>query len=279
MASRSFWLVGLALLILSSAQAHLQPGICSLDASPRIVDVYPSSDRLPKNTLRFYIYFSAPMDETTVFSAISLNDANGRQIEGGFLNTTYGLWSPEGTRLTLLMDPGRVKSGLHASNMLGPALKKDERYTLSVETTARDRQGCPLVEAHSKTFEVSGRDNSVPNPSLWSISAPSAKSADRLKIETNEMIDHLSLAYRIRVLSSSGTPIPGRIEIGVEERSWFFTPNTRWDEDEYAIKVDPILEDVAGNRVSGLFDAPPEARNGKQPKPSYIQFYSVADPD
>lgn len=219
------------------------------------------------------------MDEATVFPAISLNDATGLQIEGGFLKTADGLWSPEGTRLTLLMDPGRVKTGLHASNMLGSALKQDERYTLSIETTAKDRKGCPLVEAHSKTFEVSGRDRSVPNPSLWSISAPSARSVERLKIETNEMIDHVSLAFRLRVLSSSGAPIPGRIDIGAEEREWIFTPNTPWDDAEYTIKVDPVLEDIAGNRMSGLFDQPLEARDGQKSKPIYIRFYTIADPD
>ncbi|MEL7042962.1 MAG: hypothetical protein AAGL90_15690 [Pseudomonadota bacterium] len=278
MALRQFLLAALSLLILSSAQAQLGPDTCSLDASPSVMEVYPSSDRLPQNTLRFYIYFSAPMDEATVFPAISLNDANGRLVEGAFLKAD-DLWSPDRTRLTLLMDPGRVKTGLHASDMLGPALKEDERYTLLIGNSARNRMGCALDEAHSKFFGVSGRDSSVPNPLLWSINAPRAESVDGLKIETNEMIDHLSLAYRIRVLSSSGVPIPGRIDIGAEEREWTFTPKTPWEDAEYTIKVDPVLEDIAGNRLSDLFDQPLKARDGQKSKPSYIQFYTVAGPD
>lgn len=276
--SGPYWLVGLSFLTVSSAQAHLGSNSCFPGALPNVVDVYPTSDRLPENTLRFYIYFSAPMDRASVFSAISLNDRNGQNIENGFLKNVNDLWSPDGTRLTLLMDPGRVKTGLYANDAFGQALKAGGRYTLSIGTTATSNQGCPLSEPHLKTFEVSDRDQSVPNPLFWSIAAPDAGSFDSLKIEMSEMIDHLSLAYRIRVLSSSDAPIPGRIDIGAEERAWYFTPHNSWDDDEYTIRVDPVLEDIAGNRMTGLFDRPVDADQDTMPKPRYIQFNPVSAP-
>ena len=277
--TRPHWLVSLVLLTFPSAKAHPESSNCSAGVLPVVTDVYPSSNQLPENILRFYIYFSSPMDEATVSSAVSLNDMAGDEVEGVFLHISNALWSPDKTRLTLIMDPGRVKTGLVASEKYGSAIKSGKRYILTVGTEARDIFGCPLEAKFSKPFEVSGRDETTPNPLLWSIAAPNSGSVDWLKIEMNEMIDHVSLAYRIRVFSSSGDTILGKIDLGFEEREWYFTPSQPWSEEEYTIKIDPVLEDVSGNRMMGLFDQPLGRSSEKQPEQVHIRFQALSEAD
>jgi len=105
---------------------------CEAGAPARVLEIYPTSDTLPENILRFYVYFDAPMRKETVFPEIVLEDEKGTAIDGVFLANRYSLWSPDGTRLTLLLDPGRVKTGLEASADLGLAIENGHRYSLVV---------------------------------------------------------------------------------------------------------------------------------------------------
>ena len=49
-----------------------------------VTHIYPSSDRLPENLLRFYIHFSTPMSRGEAYRHIHLRDADGRELEGRF---------------------------------------------------------------------------------------------------------------------------------------------------------------------------------------------------
>ena len=64
-----------------------------------------------------------------------------------------------------------------------------------------------------------------------------------------------ALALRcLWVKDAGGAPIPGRVVVGPEERSWFFHLDYPWDEAGYQIGVDPSLEDLAGNLPGRVFD-------------------------
>ena len=38
------------------------------------------------------------------------------------------------------------------------------------------------------------------------------------------------------------------------ERSWAFVPDRPWGDDDLELRVDPILEDLAGNSIARVFD-------------------------
>jgi len=222
--------------------------------------VYPTADTLPENLLRFYIYFSRPMQREDILSSVYLADGNGNRLEGVFLDNRFDLWSPDSTRLTLLFDPGRVKTGLVAHNAMGRALKPEQHYQLVVDTTAKDADGCGLGSNFRKAFEVTKADYTAPDIDSWTISQPGKDSKDALAVDLNGPMDHVSLAYRIRVKAGTGQSVPGRIALAQQEQQWRFVPNQPWSHGPYQLVVNPVLEDVAGNRITGLFDQPSLAR-------------------
>lgn len=217
--------------------------------------VYPTADTLPENLLRFYIYFNQPMKTEDTLSHVYLTDENGKRLEGVFLANKVNLWSPDRKRLTLLFDPGRVKTGLVAHNTLGRALQAGSTYQLIVDAGAINQKPCSSI--YTKKFTVAAPNYEKPGINRWRISQPAKNTKQPLTIKFNVPIDHTSLAYRIRVKNSVGENVSGLIDIGSQEQEWIFTPNNNWSEKEiYTLSVDPILEDIVGNRITGLFDQP-----------------------
>ena len=74
--------------------------------------VYPSTNTLPENQLKFYVHFSAPMSRGEAYQRIRLLDEQGKPLALPFLEIDEELWDREWKRLTLLFDPGRIKRGL-----------------------------------------------------------------------------------------------------------------------------------------------------------------------
>ncbi|MEL7218322.1 MAG: hypothetical protein AAGK01_07815 [Pseudomonadota bacterium] len=102
------------------------------------MDVYPTAQLLPENLLRFYVYYPRAMSASAGLSDIRLLDSYGRPMDGVFLPTREDLWSQNRQRLTVLLDPGRVKTGLDASEALGRALRSAQSYTLEVSSASLD---------------------------------------------------------------------------------------------------------------------------------------------
>ena len=223
------------------------------------VEIYPTAAEVPENLLRFYVYFPRPMAPGGGLQDVRLLDARGVPVNGVFLPTTQELWSPDRTRLTLLLDPGRVKSGLAAHEAMGRALVPGVSYTLVVSGAAEDAAGCALGADIMHTFSVTDPDFEIPKPGAWSFSAPRIGSLDPVQVDLGSPHDHLSMAYRLRIMDADGTILPGRIALGPDEKSWLFTPRRPWEDATYELVVDERLEDLAGNRPGGLFDRPTSA--------------------
>ena len=239
-----------------------------------VSDIYPTADQLPENLLRFYIYFSEPMSRENILSSISLLDSQGEEIPEVFLDNRYDLWSPDGTRLTLLLDPGRVKTGLVAHNRLGRAFVAGESYQLRIDAPL-DAHGCELAASHTKNFIALPEYTTAPDIDQWQTNQPKVATNEPLSISLGRMIDHLSLAYRIRVQDLEGNAIRGALELAENEQVWRFTPSAPWQAQDYQIAIDATLEDVAGNRLSGLFDQPPSDGELEVPPNKYFIFFSA----
>ena len=123
-------------------------------ATTSVTQIYPSADVLPENTLKFYVHFSAPMSRGHSYDHIRLLDEANRPVELPFLELAEELWSPDMLRLTLLMDPGRIKREVKPIEDLGPALIAGHRYSLLIARTLRDAHGQPLRQAFVKHFTV-----------------------------------------------------------------------------------------------------------------------------
>ena len=224
---RLFLIAGLAAILVAGPMRACEGGRTTVS------DVYPSGTKLPENLLRFYIYFSTPMSQDTIGPAIDLLDSEGRPVDGVFLPGRFDLWSTDRTRLTRLLDPGRVKTGLQANLALGRVLVPGETYHLQVSENARDARGCELAASHRVTFEATKADLSPPSPAEWELIPPKAGTREPLTVARDGAVDHLSLAYKLRVIGPDGAPVPGRSDLGESETDWLFTPSVPWQDTAY----------------------------------------------
>ena len=238
--------------------AFLAAGSLAQAACPAAtgVDIYPTANVLPENLLRVYVYYPRPMSADAGLQHVRLLNGDGVALAGVFLTNRADLWSPDRRRLTLLLDPGRVKTGLIANENLGRALIAGESYMLEVSGSALDTAGCPLGIDTRHSFAVENVDTDPPKPARWAILTPRAHGTDTLRVVLGSAHDHLSMAFRLRVLDKDGNTVPGAIALGPAEELWEFTPRALWTASRYTLAIDERLEDLAGNRPGSLFDKP-----------------------
>src|SRR5262245_17514915 len=216
--------------------------------------VYPSADTLPENLLKFYVHFTAPMSRGNIYDYIRLRDESGKDVELPFLEIGEELWDTTMTRLTLIIDPGRIKRGVRPLEEIGPALEAGRSYTLAIEREWRDGAGNPLKESFQKVFKVAPPDREPPDPALWKIEAPQAGSRDRLAVIFPEPMDHALAQRLIRVAGEPGGILEGKVSLEDQERRWTFTPDNVWRRGRYQLIIQTTLEDLAGNNIGKPFD-------------------------
>jgi hypothetical protein len=230
--------------------------IPKVDVKPTtVVDrVYPTTNVLPENQLKFYIHFSAPMARGFAYAHVSLIDQAGARVDVPFLEIGEELWDPSGRRFTLFFDPGRIKRGLLSQQELGIALHEGKRYTLVIDKGWKDADGRPLVADFRKTFTVGPADRKVVDVKSWSISKPVAGTRNALTVSFPEPMDHAILQRELEVFTSTGTAISGDVAVGANERSWLFTPDAAWKRGAYAVRVGTSVADLAGNMIDRPFE-------------------------
>jgi hypothetical protein len=226
-------------------------------AEPRtnITAVYPSAERLPENVLRFYIHFSAPMSRGEAYRHLKLIDVSTKKpVHAPFLELEEELWSPDGKRFTLLIDPGRIKRGLKPREMFGPVLVAGKSYELIVDRDWTDAHGNALASEFRRSFHAGPPDETMPNPKEWSIRPPRAGGREPLAVRFPEQLDSALAQRLIAVLDSDGKEVLGRVTIAEAETAWRFIPEAPWRLGTYRLAVGTELEDVAGNSVAAPFE-------------------------
>lgn len=224
-------------------------------AAPAVVaHVYPSSDELPENQLKFYLHFSASMSRGDSYEHIRLLRADGRADERAFLELPQELWDRDGKRFTLFLDPGRIKRGLKPREDLGPVLEAGKRYTLVIDRAWNDAEGNPLSESYRKTFRVLPPEETQPDPKTWKIAAPKAGTRAAVVMTSPKSLDHALLHRMLWITNERGAKVSGTIEVTRHETCWRFTPATPWQAGRYHLVADTQLEDLAGNNIARPFE-------------------------
>jgi len=216
--------------------------------------IYPSVDLLPENLLRLYIHFSAPMTRGHAWENLRLLDGAGRAVDMPFLELDEELWDRSGTRLTVFIDPGRIKRGVRPLEEIGPALSAGGSYVLEVLPEMEDAGGKPLRAGHRKTFRVGPPDREPLDPRSWNISAPRAGGKDPLVIGLGKPLDHGLLLSAFSIEGPDRAPVEGDAMTLDGERTWSFTPAEPWKSGEHAVAVSTTLEDPAGNAIGRPFE-------------------------
>lgn len=212
-------------------------------APSKVVRVQPSAGQVPANLLRLSIEFSTGI-EGPVLPRLALLVSDGKPLDQPFLEQE--LWSPSGRLLTVLMHPGRVKSGLKAREAFGPILTAGDEVTLTFD-------GRPIQH-----WYVGPADTDGPVTSAWRLSRVRFASRQPLVVTLDGPIDGRDGDY-LAIADSRGRRVDGRAVLKDGESTWTFTPRMPWRAGEYRLVARGTLEDPAGNRVNGHFETPADA--------------------
>jgi hypothetical protein len=241
-------------------------------ASTSLIQVTPSADQVPENLLKFYFTFSSAMSRGEVYDRVRLLKDDGKPVDLPFLRLGEELWDPTGTRLTVLIDPGRIKRGLRPREENGPVLEAGRRYTLVIDRGWPDADGDPLALEVRKSFRAGPADETQPDPRTWTIDRPSASTRQPLTITFPESLDRGLLASALDLVNLDGKPVAGRLEIKADETRWEFTPETAWAEGELQLLIDADLEDLAGNSILRPFEVDIQRDTPLRPEPKVIHL-------
>ena len=225
------WL-GATALAVALGSSHAQP------STLRVALVQPSGAEVPANLLRFSIRFEAQV-EGPMLRRLALLRADGMQIQEPFLEQE--LWSPDGKLLTVMMHPGRVKTGLIAHDERGPMLSPGEDVTLALD-------GQPI-----KQWRVGPANAVGPAVSGWKISAVRVGSSQPIVVTLNEPIDGRDADY-LAIADERDRRMAGRARLTNGESTWTFTPSEPWRPGAYKLVVRGTLEDPVGNRLGSNFE-------------------------
>jgi hypothetical protein len=223
---------------------------------PEVSQVFPSSDVLPENLLRFCVRFSRPMQRGRAEANVTVLRSDGSPAPDVLYRAPVELWDTSMTCLTILLDPGRLKRGVGPNRMLGPPLKVGERYILAVGPGMIDVHGRPLRQRFTKAFTVCEAVRAPIEIEDWRIVPPTADSRDPLDLTFPTPLDWAGLWQGITVVLEGGEQISGRVGIDQDETRWRFTPDAAWRAGLHSIRISPSLEDACGNTPYGAFDGP-----------------------
>jgi hypothetical protein len=237
----------------------------------QVAAVYPSADRLPENLLRLYLHFTGPMRRGEVYDHVKLLTEQGKPIESPFLEIGEELWDSSGRRLTLLLDPGRVKQGLKPHEDLGPVLEAGKGYVLVIDAGWHDAHGRPLGKEFRKSFRAEAAAEKAIDPAAWKLRPPKAGTRAPLAVTFPAPLDHALLERVVAVSGPGGQAVAGRAVVVAGETGWTFTPDADWAKGAYELVAGPELEDVAGNRIGRPFEVD-VWRQDETGRPAHLRF-------
>jgi hypothetical protein len=218
----------------------------------RVEAMYPSGDVLPSNLLRLYIYFSAPMTQGEADRRMHLLDEKGAELREVFLPGEE-LWDPQIRRLTMTLDPGRIKRGLTSNVAMGPPIVAGRSYTLVIDRAWPDARDVPLAEGFRKPFRGGPAERGKPDPAQWRVITPAARSSAALAVLFPKPMNYVLLQRMIEVVHDRQR-VEGAVTVDRNGARWLFTPREPWQTGDYRLSIDTALEDLAGNSIAQAFD-------------------------
>jgi len=205
-----------------------------------VVAVRPSGRSVPENLLRLSIVFAAP-PPSPVIPRLQLLRDDGTVVDSPF--DPQELWSPDGTILTVLFQPGRVKAGLIAHDTMGRALVVGKHVRLVMK-------GREIA-----SWDVTPASSEAPDPLRWTITPPQPGTRTPLLVTLDKPIDAMGRDL-VAVAGPDGRRVAGKATLSNGETRWTLVPKEAWRQGAYAIVVSAELEDSSGNRPGQRFEHP-----------------------
>ena len=143
---------------------------------------------------------------------------------GALLSTDYELWDGAHRRLTVLLDPARIKRGLAAHRQAGYPIRIGRPFRLVVDPGFRDARGAPLRSGAEKRYGVVADERRRVEPATGSAqprrATPSSPSRSVLTARSTMACSGIASG----VMGPDRRRVVGRGEVGPDERSWRLVP-------------------------------------------------------
>jgi hypothetical protein len=236
----------------------------SLDVSIRIS---PRSKVLPANTLRFYIHFPRSGDAHFDRDHLWLLNDKEQVVRDPFIILPQEPWSIDGCRLTVLMEPGRIKRGLGADATHEPTFVVGRTYSLVVTA---------LGETARHTFRVSDPVLEAVDETRWRVVPPTAGNLDPAVVHFDRVMDAALCEDEIGVQTPAGEVVQTRVSLTPNGTAARLIPSHPWRAGQHRLVVSERLEDVCGNRLGEALDH--ELGAGGPPRAGMLHFTSAARP-
>jgi hypothetical protein len=233
-----------------------------IQTSPEaLIRISPQAKVLPANTLRFYVHFPRPGEAHFDRDHLWLLNGNEQVVPDPFLILSHELWSVDGRRLTVLMEPGRIKRGLGADPSHEPALVVGRTYSVVIAA---------LGQTARHTFRVSDPVLRAVDETHWRLASPTVGSLDPAVVHFDRVMDTALCENEIGVLAPSGQVIQTRVSLAPDGTAARLTPSHPWRTGEHHLVASERLEDVCGNRLGEALDHDLDA--GGSPRAGMINF-------
>lgn len=223
------------------------------------VQVFPEADLLPANLLRFHLRFEQVLDEFNVNEDLRLIEFDGtteRVVENPFLDLNEGLWSANGLTLTVLLHPGRIKSGLASHKFLGPALREEYRYELQ----ARGNQEANRVVGKLgewfplKRFVTCNPINERIDLDNVTLCATHYVDRSMLSIQVGRVCDRLATENSLALVYNDKSVVDFDVFTDGTDTSIALSLPDGLQPGRYTIHFASDFEDACGNRFSEAFE-------------------------
>jgi hypothetical protein len=248
----------------STSETAALPGSAVTPAT-RIVRVTPTAAAWPANLLRVYLHFSGPMSRDSGVGQVVLRDDGGVEVTEAFLPLEADFWSPDHTRYTVFLDPGRVKRGILPNRQRGRALVSGRRYVLEVSSAWRDAHGRPLAGPFRHEFVAGPAIEKAMRVEDWQLGGVAGGTREPLVVTFPWPIDRGLAERALTILTASGRPLAGEGTLEAGDVRWSFTPTDDWSAGDYRLSADPVLEDPSGNQIGRAFELDMKRQTTVQP--------------
>jgi hypothetical protein len=233
-------------------------------AAPRttvVRSIDPGGEWIPANLLRFSVTFSAAMEEGSAEGRIHLRDSSGVDVPGALFSLTPEFWDRERRRLTILLEPGRIKRGLRPHLLAGAPLVEGSTVTLVVDPELRDSSGAELAEGDHRSYRVGPALRTRVDPARWDVRWPNP-GHDELVVRFDRPLDRALVRRCLSLVDERGHVVAGHCTLDTDASVWAFAPASRVE--NWRLEIDTRLEDLAGNSVRRVFDRDLQRADGDE---------------
>jgi hypothetical protein len=152
----------------------------------------------------------------------------------------------------------------------GPPLAVGARCTLDVDVAWRDAKGARLAEPFRREITVGPPLRKALDPADWRVTPPTGPDQSLL-VDFPHPLD-AALALRAFAVRRGQAEIDCGARLARDETRLVLTPEHGWREGRYSLVADPVLEDIAGNRIGRPFDIDTRAQGRAEAHGAELPF-------